>query len=72
MAGPYRTTSDGHEAQFGTNHLGHFAFTTAILPKLLASKSPRVLNVTSMGHAFADIRWEYPDWKQGDYNPWAA
>ncbi|MGZ5923838.1 MAG: SDR family NAD(P)-dependent oxidoreductase, partial [Rhizomicrobium sp.] len=37
-----RTTSDGFELQFGTNHLGHFALTAHLLPLLRAAKNPRV------------------------------
>ena len=36
MAGPVRaTTSDGFESQIGTNYLGHFALTAALLPLLV-------------------------------------
>ncbi|MGH3368152.1 MAG: oxidoreductase [Nocardioidaceae bacterium] len=47
MAPPYRRTSDGFELQFGTNHLGHFALTGALLPLL---GSARVVTVTSLMH----------------------
>ncbi|TNY34959.1 oxidoreductase [Thermomonospora catenispora] len=48
MAVPRRTTADGFELQFGTNHLGHFALTGLLLPALLAAPSPRVVTVSSM------------------------
>ena len=48
MALPRQTTADGFEAQFGINHLGHFALTGLLLPCLLAAESARVVTVTSM------------------------
>ena len=61
MACPYGVTEDGFEKQFGTNHLGHFLFTNLIMDKILKSKTPRVVSVSSGGHRFNPIRW-------GDYN----
>ena len=37
MASPKMSTKQGHEFQFGTNHLGHFALTNALLPALQAA-----------------------------------
>ena len=51
-----RTTADGYELQFGTNHLGHFALTALLLPALLASPSPRVTTVASIAHHQGDAR----------------
>ena len=45
--GPRRSTVDGFEAHFGTNHLGHFALTGLLLPALLARPGARVVTVTS-------------------------
>jgi len=45
-----RTTADGFEAQFGTNHLGHFALTGLLLPAL--RPGARVVNITSLAHKF--------------------
>ena len=60
MAIPERTLSpEGIEMHFATNHIGHFLFTNLIMPKLLASlNGPRVVNVSSGGHRFSDIRWD--------------
>jgi NAD(P)-dependent dehydrogenase (short-subunit alcohol dehydrogenase family) len=46
----YRQTEDGHELQFGTNHLGHFALTGRLLPALLAAPESRVVTVASIAH----------------------
>lgn len=46
MAVPYAVTADGFESQIGTNHLGHFALTNLLLPRL----SDRVVTVSSMAH----------------------
>ncbi len=46
----YRETEDGFELQFGTNHLGHFALTGRLLPRLLEAAAPRVTTVSSITH----------------------
>src|SRR5262249_55738450 len=40
MAIPVRRNSRGFEAQFATNHLGHFAFTGLVLPLLQRRPEP--------------------------------
>jgi NAD(P)-dependent dehydrogenase (short-subunit alcohol dehydrogenase family) len=50
----YRETAEGHELQFGTNHLGHFALTGLLLPSLLAAPEPRVVTVASIAHHRGD------------------
>ena len=66
-----RTTADGFELQFGTNHLGHFALTGLLIPALLAAPQPRVVTVSSIAHKrghmnFADLQGE------NSYRPWPA
>jgi NAD(P)-dependent dehydrogenase (short-subunit alcohol dehydrogenase family) len=46
----YRQTADGHELQFGTNHLGHYALTGRLLPHLHEADAPRVVTVASLAH----------------------
>jgi NAD(P)-dependent dehydrogenase (short-subunit alcohol dehydrogenase family) len=50
MMPPRQLTADGFELQFGTNHLGHFAFTGLLLDRLLAAASSRVVTISSIGH----------------------
>ncbi len=50
MAIPRRETVDGFEMQMGTNHLGHFALTGLLLPRLIESAPSRVVSVSSMMH----------------------
>jgi NAD(P)-dependent dehydrogenase (short-subunit alcohol dehydrogenase family) len=58
MALPRRDTADGFEAQFGTNHLGHFALTGRLLPALLAAPAPRVVTTSSTMHRVGRIDWD--------------
>ena len=46
----WQGTTDGHELQFGTNHLGHYALTGLLLTALTAGASPRVVTVASLAH----------------------
>jgi NAD(P)-dependent dehydrogenase (short-subunit alcohol dehydrogenase family) len=71
MALPRRTTADGFEMQFGTNHLGHFALTGLLLPALLERPGARVVTVTSMMHWMGRIDFEDLDRERG-YQRWPA
>jgi NAD(P)-dependent dehydrogenase (short-subunit alcohol dehydrogenase family) len=50
MYTPKGSTADGFELQFGTNHLGHFAFTGLLLDLLLPVADSRVVTISSVGH----------------------
>lgn len=71
MVPPYQRTQDGFELQFGTNHLGHFALTGQLLPALLKSDAPRVVNVASLAHKMGEIHFDDLAFEAG-YKPWAA
>jgi NAD(P)-dependent dehydrogenase (short-subunit alcohol dehydrogenase family) len=63
---PKSTTKDGFELQFGTNHLGHFAFTGLLLDRLLPVAGSRVVTVSSIGHRIrADIHFDDLQWERG-------
>ncbi|MCW2587772.1 MAG: short-chain dehydrogenase [Mycobacterium sp.] len=58
MMTPRSTTKDGFELQFGTNHLGHFAFTGHLLDLLISTPLSRVVTVSSLGHRMGRIRFD--------------
>jgi NAD(P)-dependent dehydrogenase (short-subunit alcohol dehydrogenase family) len=58
MAIPKQFTADGFEAQFGVNHLGHYALTGLLMPRLLAAPGSRVVNVSSQAHTAGRIRFD--------------
>jgi NAD(P)-dependent dehydrogenase (short-subunit alcohol dehydrogenase family) len=58
MATPHRTTADGFELQFGTNHLGHFALGAQLVPALLSATAPRVVTVSSGYHRMGRIDFD--------------
>ena len=68
MAVPYAQTVDGFESQIGTNHLGHFALTNLLLPKV----SDRVVTVSSMMHLIGKISLKDLNWKARPYSAWLA
>jgi len=68
MAVPERRTADGFEMQIGTNHLGHFALTNLLLPRI----RDRVVTVSSGAHRAGRIRLDDLNWEQGGYQRWRA
>ena len=65
-----RTTVDGFELQFGTNHLGHFALVAHLLPLLRAGRA-RVTSQVSVAARGGAINWADPNWERS-YDGMAA
>jgi NAD(P)-dependent dehydrogenase (short-subunit alcohol dehydrogenase family) len=72
-----RFTADGHELQFGTNHLSHFLLFKLLQPALLASASEdlpsRVVVLASSGHNTNGLidGGDY-NFQKTDYNPFIS
>lgn len=62
-----RETIDGHEQQFGTNHLGHFALTGRLLPLLQGPHRARVVTLSSLMHWFGEV--DFNDLQGRRYSP---
>jgi NAD(P)-dependent dehydrogenase (short-subunit alcohol dehydrogenase family) len=68
MATPERRTKDGFELQIGTNHLGHFALTNLLLPRV----RDRVVTVSSGAHRMGKISLDDLNWERREYKQWPA
>nr|WP_320203809.1 SDR family NAD(P)-dependent oxidoreductase [Agrobacterium rosae]MDX8305737.1 SDR family NAD(P)-dependent oxidoreductase [Agrobacterium rosae] len=51
-------TKQGFESQFGVNHLGVFALTSLLLPKLAETTGSRVVVTSSIAHLKGKIDWD--------------
>jgi NAD(P)-dependent dehydrogenase (short-subunit alcohol dehydrogenase family) len=71
MACPETRVGPGWEAQFATNHLGHFALTNLLWPAIVADGGARVVAVSSGGHRRSAIRFDDLQFDTG-YDKWAA
>jgi retinol dehydrogenase 14 len=58
--GPRQLSVDQVELHLATNYLGHFLLTTMLLGPIARSGEGRIVNLTSVLHAFGRIR--LPDW----------
>ncbi len=70
MACPETRVGPGWEAQFATNHLGHFALVNRLWPAI-GPGGARVASVSSTGHLASGIRWDDIDFER-DYDKWDA
>ena len=71
MACPETRVGPGWEAQFATNHLGHFALANLLWPLLADGGGARVVALTSTGHKRSGIRWDDLQFEHG-YDKWEA
>jgi NAD(P)-dependent dehydrogenase (short-subunit alcohol dehydrogenase family) len=70
MACPETRVGLGWEAQFATNHLGHYALVNLLWPAI-AHDGARVVSVSSAGHRRSPIRWDDVMFERG-YDKWEA
>lgn len=68
LAVPWALTPEGVEMHFATNHLGHYALTNLLLPRI----RDRVVVVASKSHTHGDLRLDDLDWSRRGYKAYAA
>ncbi|HHA2320319.1 TPA: SDR family NAD(P)-dependent oxidoreductase [Enterobacter ludwigii] len=70
MATPEGKTADGFETQMGTNFIGHFVFIKRLIPAL--NPGARIILLSSLAHAIADVNIEDLNFELTPYDPWIA
>ncbi|MDE0001331.1 MAG: oxidoreductase [Rhodospirillaceae bacterium] len=68
MGVPHALTKDGFESMFGVNHLGTFALTSLLLPKLQETGGSRVVITSSLANRTARIFWDDIDAKKNFFS----
>lgn len=68
LAVPYALTPQGVEMHFATNHLGHYALTNLLLPRI----RDRVVVVSSASHKHGELDLTDLDWSRRGYKAYAA
>ena len=71
MACPETRVGPGWEAQFATNHLGHYALVNRLWPALSGGAGARVVAVSSGAHGITGIRRDDVQFTHG-YDRWQA
>lgn len=72
MASPLMRDARGYEAQFATNHLGHFQLTARLWPALKAAGNARVVSLSSIGHRISPVDMDDPNFERTEYNKWLS
>ncbi len=72
MASPLMRDARGREAQFSTNHLGHFRLAARLWPALQRAGGARVVAVSSGGHRLGGIDFDDVQFERREYHKWKA
>jgi len=72
MASPLARDARGYEAQFSTNHLGHFQLARRLWPALQRAQGARIISVSSRGHQIAPVDFDDIHFERRGYNKWIA
>ncbi|RKP58334.1 SDR family NAD(P)-dependent oxidoreductase [Cohnella endophytica] len=72
MATPFMLDKRGYEAQFATNHLGHFQLTARLWPALKKAGNARVIAVSSRAQRLGGVLFEDPNFATTEYDKWKA
>ncbi|MGO4442616.1 SDR family NAD(P)-dependent oxidoreductase [Mycobacterium sp. 2YAF39] len=62
----------GHELQFATNHLGHFALAVGLYGALASAGAARIVSVSSSGHLRSPVVFDDIDFAFREYDPFSA
>jgi NAD(P)-dependent dehydrogenase (short-subunit alcohol dehydrogenase family) len=65
-------TDRGHEMQFATNHLGHFALALGLHDALAAAEEARIVSVSSSGHLRSPVIFDDLGYAFREYDPFGA
>lgn len=72
MACPLMRDARGYEMQLATNHLGHFQLTARLWPALVRANGAHVVALSSLGHRYAAMDFDDPNFEHRDYDRWIA
>jgi NAD(P)-dependent dehydrogenase (short-subunit alcohol dehydrogenase family) len=72
MACPLTRDARGYEAQFSTNHLGHFQLVARLMPALRRGNGARVASVSSWDHRRSPAVFDDPNFERRVYERWSA
>ncbi len=65
-------STSGHEMQFATNHLGHFALAVGLHDALASAGGARIVSVSSGGHLRSPVVFDDIHFAFRDYDPFGA
>jgi NAD(P)-dependent dehydrogenase (short-subunit alcohol dehydrogenase family) len=69
---PLTRDARGYEAQFATNHLGHFQLTTRLWSALRRAGGARVVTVAAWAHHLSPVVLDDPNFERREYDSWLS